>query len=68
MLIAACALELGSCWLGIFPVSERVEAMRALLDVPEEVIPFSLVALGHPLEVRGREDRFDPERVHRNRW
>jgi nitroreductase len=68
MLIAANAMGLGACWVGIYPVEERIQGMRKLLGVPEHVVPLSMVSLGFPAEKKPPPDRFKPERVHHERW
>ena len=47
---AAQALGLGSVWLGTWPQMERVERQRALLSLPDTVIPHSILAFGYPDE------------------
>jgi nitroreductase len=68
LLIAARAKELGAVWLGVFPRDDRVNGLRKLLDIPEEVIPFALIALGYPAEEKRREDRYNVDRIHLERW
>ena len=68
ILNAASALGLGSCWMGVSPREERMDAMRGILGIPESVFPFCLIAIGHPAERRPRPDRWDEARIHRNRW
>ena len=68
ILLAAAALGLGTCWLGVHPVPERVAGVRRILAIPEPIVPFAIVAVGHPAEQPGRVDRFDPARIHRERW
>ena len=68
ILIEAHQLGLGAAWIGIFPVEGRVEGFRRLLDMPDNIIPFSLVVLGYPGEFREPADRFDEARLHFNRW
>lgn len=68
ILIAANALGLGACWVGIYPVEERIQGLRNLMGIPEHVTPLSMVALGHPAEKKIPPNRFRPERVHRERW
>ena len=68
MLLAAHALGLGAVWLGIFPVEERMNGMRKLLNMPSRVMPVALVSIGYPDERLREEDRFKPERVHYQRW
>jgi len=68
MLIAVNDKGLGAVWLGIYPVEERITGLRRLLSIPENRIPFSLVALGYPAEKKEPADRFDPERIHYDCW
>lgn len=68
ILLAAHALGLGAVWLGVYPREKRVEGLRALLSIPENILPISLVAIGHAAEEKGREDRYDVKKVHYNGW
>lgn len=68
ILIAAHAKGLGAVWLGIYPLRERITGMRKLLNIPERILPLSLVSIGFPAEKIPKEDRFQPSRVHINRW
>ena len=68
ILLAAHGLGLGAVWLGIYPRQERVAGMTRLLSLPEGIIPFSLVVLGHPAEEKSPSNRFDPARIHWKGW
>lgn len=68
ILLAARGLGLGSCWVGAFPVNETVEGLRKILGFPENIIPVSIIAIGYPAENANAEDRYKPERIHRNKW
>jgi len=68
MLLAAHDAGLGGCWVGLYPVEDRVRAVRAALGIPEDIIPFALCALGYPGETLPAEDRFDETRIHREQW
>lgn len=68
LLLAAHALGLGAVWLGVHPVEDRVKKTQELLGLPPEVIPLGIAALGYPAESKERVDRFNPHRVHRNRY
>jgi len=68
ILLAAHGLGLGAVWLGIYPRRERVAGMTRLLSLPESIIPFSLVALGHSAEEKPPSNRFDASRIHWNGW
>lgn len=68
MLLMAQELGLGSVWLGVYPKEEIVKGMKELLDIPLDVIPFSIMSLGYPAETREPADRYNPSRIHRDRW
>ena len=68
ILIAAQAKGLGAVWLGVYPVEDRVIGLRKLLGIPEHVIPFALISIGHPAEQKPRSDRYSDSRVHHNQW
>ncbi|HMM19219.1 MAG TPA: nitroreductase family protein [Selenomonadales bacterium] len=68
LLIAANALGLGAVWLGVYPIEERVTAIRGIVAAPEEIVPFSLVAVGHPVQAPPPAERFDRTRIHNDRW
>jgi nitroreductase len=68
LLLAAHALGLGAVWAGVYPMKDRVEAFRRRLNLPEEITPFALVALGYPNEVPAAPKRYREERVHYNGW
>lgn len=63
ILLAAAALGLGTCWLGVHPNTERVAGVRRVFDIPETVVPFAIVAVGHPAENPGKANRYDEKRI-----
>jgi nitroreductase len=68
MLLMAEELGLGSVWLGVYPMEDRVTALKKLLNIPERVIPLAIIPIGYPAEVKEPNNRFDETRIHRNRW
>jgi nitroreductase len=46
MLLAACALGLGTCWVGAF----NEEEVRRVVNTPRGVRPVAIVPVGHPAE------------------
>ncbi len=68
LLVAARSLGLGTVWLGVHPRKERVAGMRELFRLPDGIMPFCVVAVGHPAEDPGPADRYQPSRVHQDRW
>jgi len=45
-----------------------MENLKRLLNLPDHIVPFSLIPLGFPAEEKQAPDRFDGSRVHQNRW
>lgn len=68
LLIAAEANGLGAVWLGVYPRLERVASVQALLGLPDHVVPLSVVPIGYPAAHPAPADRYDPDRIHRERW
>jgi len=68
ILIAVNAEGLGGVWLGIYPRDERIKGLRELLDIPENIIPFSLISIGYPAEKKPKSNRYNNSRVHFEKW
>ncbi|MEW6218137.1 MAG: nitroreductase family protein [Thermodesulfobacteriota bacterium] len=68
LLLAAQDLGLGAVWTGIYPERARMDGFRLLFGLPEGVLPHTLVPVGFPDQALPAEQRFRPERVHRDRW
>ena len=68
ILLAAAALGLGSCWLGVHPRPERMEGIRRLFSLPASIIPVAGISLGWPEKDPRPRTRYDGGRVHREKW
>lgn len=68
LLLAAAALGLGACWLGVHPREERMAHIRTLLGLPEGILPVAVLAVGWPAERPAARTRFDAAKVHTDRW
>jgi nitroreductase len=68
MLLAAHGLGLGAVWTGIHPLGEREDRFRAQFELPEHVIPFALVVIGHPAQASEAKNRYKKDRVHYETW
>ena len=47
MLIEAEQLGLGVAWLGIAPLKKRIEAVKNVLNIPDELEAFALISCGY---------------------
>jgi nitroreductase len=66
ILLAVSGLKLGACWLGVHPREDRIDNIRKYFNLPEEIIPVSVISIGVPAEEKEPRKRFFPENVHFN--
>ena len=67
LMLGATSVGLGTCWIGVAPIRERMNAIADMFDLTENLMPFCMVAVGYPAgEVVPHEDRFDRNKVHYN--
>ena len=67
ILLAAHAIGLGGVWTCIYPHEERMAPVRSILNLPDNIVPFNLIPIGHPLADHTPMDKWHPDRVHQNR-
>ena len=68
MLLAIESLNLGGVWLGIYPIEERCEKLRNYFNLPENIMPFGIIALGYPNGDFKPKDKWDENKIHWNKW
>ena len=68
ILLTVEALELGAVWTAVHPHEERFAEVRKILGLPENIIPFNVIAIGYPNGPEQPTDRFKKEKVHWNKW
>lgn len=68
ILLAVHEEGLGACWIGVYPRESRVDGLKKLFSLPDQIIPHSLIAVGHPAEQKSPNNNYREERVHRERW
>ena len=66
LLLEAVHLDLGAVWMGISPRADRMQNVSNLFQLPENLKPFALVAIGYPLTKAAPHDRYQPQKVHHN--
>ncbi len=68
ILLAAHGLGLGATWMGVYPAEDYPKKVAELINTPEGIVPFCLIALGYPSEERIPASRFDETRIHFEQW
>ena len=68
ILLAACKLGLGACWLGVHPRPDRVEKLKNLWQLPPQILPLACLAIGWPAEKKPARTNFREEALHWQKW
>lgn len=63
ILLAAHSFGLGAVWCGVYPIQERVESVREILDIPVNMIPLNVICIGYPDGETSPKDKWNPECV-----
>jgi nitroreductase len=68
LLLEAVELGLGAVWIGVAPLIDCMENVRAVCELPSNIDPFAIVAVGYPLEEKEPIDRFEQSRIHYEKY
>ena len=68
ILLATESLGLGAVWLGIYPIEERCQKIVDYFNLPPNIVPFAVIALGHPASNEESKDKWDEKKLHWNKW
>jgi len=68
ILLAAESMGLGAVWTAVFPDQDRIQGVRKILGIPENIVPLNFIPVGVPVGNEKPKDKFDPKQIHRNTW
>jgi nitroreductase len=68
ILLAATARGLGAVWTAVYPFDDRVNGIKKLLKMPDDVVPLCIIPVGRPAETPAPVNRFNPSRIHHDTW
>ena len=68
LLLVAESMDFGAVWTGCYPYKERVDIVRAALELPDHIVPLNVVPIGGPIGNERPLDKWKPERVHKEKW
>jgi len=63
ILLQAEAIGLSACWCGVMPKEGTMKVVRELLEVPDNEIPFCVIAIGERDENPDPRGKYDEEKV-----
>lgn len=64
MLLAANAQGIGGVYLGLYGRQDKMNLVRDILRIPENILPFSVISLGYPAEERRPHTTFKENKVY----
>ncbi|MEI7728531.1 MAG: nitroreductase family protein [Verrucomicrobiota bacterium] len=68
LLLAVQSQGLGACWLGVHPREDRIRDVKAILGLPDSIIPVSAIAIGQPGEIKEPRTRYQASHVRFEKW
>lgn len=68
ILLAVESLGLGAVWTAAYPDGERMKVVRAILQIPPEVIPLNVIPIGQPTGEDKPKDKYKAENIHWEKW
>lgn len=68
LLLSAEMHNIGTCWLGVHPREERMEAISKYFSLPSNIIPVAAIAMGFKAETKEPQTRFDINKIHYNKF
>jgi len=68
ILLAVEATGLGAVWTAAFPYSDRMEPIKEILGLPENIKPLNVIPIGVPTGEDKPKNKWKPENVHWNKW
>lgn len=68
ILLAAHAYGIGAVWCGVYPMPERVSAVKEVLEIPENVEPLNIITMGYPDQNPQPKDKWDEANIHYQKW
>ncbi len=64
ILLAAVGIGLGSVWIGLYPQLNKCKPVSKILNIPDHVIPMSVVYIGYPHECKEPRTQYNEKRVY----
>lgn len=64
LMLGAYDMGLGSVWVSIYPRKDRVDLLKDVLKLPDDIMPLALIPIGYPDESKKTPQRFKDEKIH----
>ena len=68
LLLQAEAMGLGAVWTTAYPYEERMAAVKSAFHLPDHIVPFNVIPIGHPKGEPQPKDKYNKDNIHYNGW
>ena len=68
ILLAAESMGLGAVWTAAYPYPERMKRIQDALQLPEHILPLTVIPLGYPTGIEKPKDKYNKKQIHYNGW
>lgn len=68
ILLAAESMGLGAVWTAAYPYPERMKIIQDVLQLPEHILPLTVIPLGYPTGIEKPKDKYNKKQIHYNGW
>ncbi|MDR3227526.1 MAG: nitroreductase family protein [Prevotellaceae bacterium] len=68
ILLAAEAMELGAVWTASYPYENRMSAVKKVTQHPDNIQSLCVIPIGYPSLKETPKDKWNPEKIHKERW
>lgn len=70
LLLQAVDEELGTVWLGVAPLQDRMDHISKIFGLSSNILPYNVIAMGYPTANQQNRyiDRFEENRIHYEKW
>lgn len=70
MLLEVTELNLGAVWLGVAPDEEKMNFVKEIFNLPDNIKPYAVISIGYTLEDQENKfiDRYKEDRVHYEKY
>ena len=64
IMLQAVSEGLGSVMIGVCPIESNMNNVSNILNLSNNLVPFTIIPIGYPVLEKKQTDRFDEEKVH----
>lgn len=68
ILLAVEGIGLGAVWCAVYPFEDKVEKVKKLFNLPENIVPLNVIPVGYPAMKENPKQKYNSKKIHINGW